>query len=475
MSLLLEALKKAEQAKQGETTQQPGAGTGARLPAGEGLSLAPDDAAAANAPRARQGASQPITRDRLPDITQNLEILSDDLSSGSGAAPSRTAGTGRGGAADRNMVGTTGSPTDRVPGRDARQPDADREAARQLFEAHTVDYDPRRPFKLVLVGLGVAGIGIAIYFWWQTQPRSLTFAQRPPPPVPSQQIAAAPTPPPAPAPQAAPSPPAPQPEPAPATVEPPAAQTATTIEPAAPAAVVPTPPQPMPAIRPTSRPAQPAPRAQEAPEQAADEPLPGGRGTMSIRRTQSGVDAALKNGYAAIEAGDLATARAQYDRALRGDPLSRDALLGLAALDVRVGDYDRAAANYARVLELDPRDPNAAAGLISLRGTLDPVQAESRLQTLLAAQPEKAVLHFALGNIFAVQSRWADAQQSYFRAVATEPDNPDYEFNLAVSLDHLHKERLALDHYQRALALAANRFAGFNKTQAEARIRDLQR
>ncbi|MCG6875843.1 MAG: tetratricopeptide repeat protein [Betaproteobacteria bacterium] len=196
---------------------------------------------------------------------------------------------------------------------------------------------------------------------------------------------------------------------------------------------------------------------------------------MSIRRTQSGVDEALKRGYDAIESGDLAAARVEYERALRADPLNRDALLGLAALDSRVGDFNRAAASYARVLELDPRDPAAAAGLIGLRGSVDPVQAESRLQNLIAGNPDSAILHFALGNIFAAQSRWADAQQAYFRAVVAEPENPDYEFNLAVSLDNLHKEMLALEHYQRALALAASRSAGFNKSQAEARIRDLQR
>ena len=37
--------------------------------------------------------------------------------------------------------------------------------------------------------------------------------------------------------------------------------------------------------------------------------------------------------------------------------------------------------------------------------------------------------------------------------MAAEPENPDYEFNLAVSLDHLHKDRLALEHYQRALGI----------------------
>lgn len=465
MSLLLEALKKAEQAKQGETTQQPGAGTGApAIPAGEGLSLAPDDTLGGGAPHAGPAKTQPITRDRLPDITQNLEILSDDLASGAGAPPARAAGPGRGRGPDRNAGGNARAPGGAASEGDAGQLDANREAARKLFDAHTVDYDPRRPFKLVLIGLAIAAIGAGIYFWWQLQPRSLSVAQAPPPPPP-QQIAAAPTPAPTPVPEAAPAvAPAPAPTPAPAAVEPPVA-----------AATVPVPPQPMPVIRPTARPKQPAPPPQAAPSQAATEPLPGARGTMSIRRTQSGIDAALKEGYAALQAGDLATSRAAYDRALRADPRNRDGLLGLAAVDVRVGDYNRAAESYARVLELDPRDPDAAAGLIALRGTLDPVEAESRLKSLIAAGPDTPVLHFALGNVFAVQSRWAEAQQSYFRAVAMEPENPDYEFNLAVSLDQLHKEKLALEHYQRALALAASRSAGFNKSQAEARIRDLQR
>jgi Flp pilus assembly protein TadD len=461
MSLLLEALKKAEQAKQGETTQQPGAGVGApAIPAGEGLSLAPDDTLGGGAPHT-PARTPPITRDRLPDITQNLEILSDDLAPGAGAPPARASGLGRGRASDRTAGGSSLAPAGRARESDTGQLDADREAARQLFDAHTVDYDPRRPFKLILVGLCVAAIGIVIYFWWQTQPRSLSVAKAPPPPPP-QQIAVAPTPAPAPVPQAE---PAPEPEPTPAFA---------TVEPPVTAASVPTPPQPMP-VRPTERPSQPAPKPQAAPREAAAEPLPGARGTMSIRRTQSGVDAALKEGYAALEAGDLTTARDAYDRALRTEPRNRDGLLGLAAIDMRAGDYKRAAENYARVLELDPRDPDAAAGLIALRGTLDPVEAESRLKSLIAVRPDTPVLHFALGNVFAAQVRWAEAQQSYFRAVAMEPENPDYEFNLAVSLDQLHKEKLALEHYQRALALAASRSAGFNKPQAEARIRDLQR
>ncbi|MCL4801337.1 MAG: tetratricopeptide repeat protein [Burkholderiales bacterium] len=194
-----------------------------------------------------------------------------------------------------------------------------------------------------------------------------------------------------------------------------------------------------------------------------------------MSRSTSGINAALAEGYAAFQSGDLAAAERAYQRALVADPRNKDALLGLAAVDIRSARYQSAESYYARVLEIDPRDPDANAGMVSLRGRSDPVQSESRLKTLIAAHPDAAALHFALGNQLAVQSRWAEAQAAYFRAVAIEPENPDYAFNLAVSLDQLRQGRPALEYYQRALALAGARAASFNKPQVETRIRELQR
>jgi tetratricopeptide (TPR) repeat protein len=160
---------------------------------------------------------------------------------------------------------------------------------------------------------------------------------------------------------------------------------------------------------------------------------------------------------------------------LQREPANRDALLGLAALDVRTRNYDLAESRYIRLLETDPRDAYAAAGLIALRGQTDPVRSESRLKTLIAAQPDVAHLHFALGNQYAAQSRWPDAQASYFRAFSLDPENPDFAFNLAVSLDQLRQGKLALDYYRRALALASSRPTSFDKSQVSARITELSR
>ena len=171
----------------------------------------------------------------------------------------------------------------------------------------------------------------------------------------------------------------------------------------------------------------------------------------------------------------LAAAREGYQRVLAREPTNRDALLGLAAIDVRSGQLDSAESRYLKLLEMDPRDTHAVASLIALRGPLDPVAAESRLKTLIANQPEAAHLHFSLGNQYAQQSRWTEAQGAYFKAYSVDPENADYAFNLAVSLDHLRQRKLALEFYQRALALVDKRAASFPPAQARLRVQELSR
>jgi tetratricopeptide (TPR) repeat protein len=180
-------------------------------------------------------------------------------------------------------------------------------------------------------------------------------------------------------------------------------------------------------------------------------------------------------GYAAYIAGDLVASREAYEQAVREDPSNRDALLGLAALDVRAGRYETAEAMYLRVLGTDPRDTQAQAALIALRsGRADPLATESRVKTMLAADPGAHALNFTLGNQLASQKRWAEAQQEYFKAYTAEPDNADFAYNLAVSLDHLRQPRQALDYYQRAITLADKRGASFDLNAAKRRVAQLQ-
>ena len=190
-------------------------------------------------------------------------------------------------------------------------------------------------------------------------------------------------------------------------------------------------------------------------------------------RAQS--DPVLEGAYQAYNAGDPARARDDYQQVLRSNPDSRDALLGMAAVETQAKRYDAAESYYTRLLELDPRDVHAQAGLIGLRGQVDPQAAESRLKSMIAAQPEASFLHFTLGNQFAGQGRWEEAQQAYFRAYTGDPENADFAYNLAISLDRMHQPQPALEYYRRALALALSHPASFDKAQVSKRVLQFER
>jgi len=332
-------------------------------------------------------------------------------------------------------------------------PAAERAAARKVFEAKFREPNPRLPFYITLGALGVFAVGTVVYFWMQLRPPAPLVNLNPQRPTGEAQIAAV-----APRPAAVDTRPAPQQGGIPGL---PAAPTAAP----APARVEPSPPVKSAAPRVEVPRLQP----QRRPEPPATEITPTPRAAPQVHPKVSA-------GYAAYGAGDLGAARTEYQDALRDDPANRDALLGLAAVDVRAGRYEAAASAYRRLLQADPRDAHAQAALIALRAhRADPLAAESRVKSMLADNPGAHVLNFTLGNQFAQQGRWAEAQQEYFKAFTAEPDNPDFAYNLAVSLDHLRQPKLALEYYTRALALAKSRSAGFDVAAVQARADQLGR
>ncbi|MBB3219650.1 tetratricopeptide repeat protein [Pseudoduganella umbonata] len=213
-----------------------------------------------------------------------------------------------------------------------------------------------------------------------------------------------------------------------------------------------------------------APAAAATPSAAPD----GGRADVHVARGSStpAISPAVQAGYAAFAAGDLAAASRQYGTALRNDPNNRDALLGSAAIAARERRDDEAARLYLRLLAIDPRDADAIAGLTALRPG-DGDRAEVRLKGVLRDNPNAAPVHFALGNLYARQRRWQEAQQAYFHAWSAAPGNADYAFNLAVGLDRLNQGRLAREYYQRALALAADGAAAFDRAAVQRRLLEL--
>ena len=318
---------------------------------------------------------------------------------------------------------------------DAQQ--AQRDAINNAFAAKGAARDPAdRAFMVALVSVAALGLlGIGFYIWWQMQPRSNLA------PVPTVQ-----------APAARPAPPAPPPpalEAAPAPSSPSIAESALSAVNAVTNSI---------ADIGSDKPVRPARDESAAP--------------IRITHGSTRVNPLLEQGYAALQQGNLPQAQQAYERMLASDPKNVDALYGLAAVAVHRQQTGLAEDYYLRILEADPRDPVAHAGLAGIKGRSG--GAESRLKTLIAEQPNVAQLHFALGNVYAQEQRWRDAQQSYFLAYKNDSENPDAAFNLAVSLDQLHQDRLAAQYYGEALRLAAGRPAAFSREQAQARLRDLQ-
>ena len=438
MSLLLEALKKAERAKE-EARQRASEASG-------------EDSARAQAEGDSAGPA--FTRDRLPDIAQELEIVSDDLEP-QAPEPERPASAAE--------PAASAAPRRHSP---AETPEGSRAAARRVFEAKFKEPNPRLPFYTSLGLLGVFALGTAVYFWYQLRPPSYLVVTSPPG---AERTAAAIEPKTVAAATRLPGsdplkiPGLPETAPVVQARAPAQAPAATQTQQPAPAATR--------AARPPARP-KPAPRAAPAPRPASAKQA----AEFNISRAATGVHPKVESGYAAYLAGDLAAARADYQQALREEPSNRDALLGVAAVEVRRGGYQSAEAVYVRLLQADPRDAHAQAGLIALRsGRADALAAESRVKSLLAAGPGAHVLNFTLGNQLAQQGRWVEAQQEYFKAFAAEPDNADYAYNVAVSLDHMRRPQLALEYYQRAIALAKARSASFDIAAAEQRAAQLAR
>lgn len=196
---------------------------------------------------------------------------------------------------------------------------------------------------------------------------------------------------------------------------------------------------------------------------------------IRLTRTQPQTDSALLNGYASLQHSDLDSARRSFEQALQRDPNNTDVLLALAAIAHRQNRLVDADALRQRALLANPSDPAVqSAALSGPSAAANPQTTESRLKILLSSQPESATLNFALGNLYARQSRWAEAQQVYFNAVAADADNPDYLFNLAVSLDHLRQPRLAAQHYRLALEASARRPAAFEPGKVQLRLSELQ-
>jgi uncharacterized protein HemY len=112
--------------------------------------------------------------------------------------------------------------------------------------------------------------------------------------------------------------------------------------------------------------------------------------------------------------------------------------------------------------------------LININATGDANKTTSQLKHWLQTNSGDASLQFVLGNRYAQAEQWSKAQEAYFNAYEISPDNPDYAYNLAISLDQLNQPALAIRYYRVAQQNALNRKAEFDNQRLQQRIEQLQ-
>lgn len=463
MSLLMDALKKAELAKrqgQGET-----AGDASGQDATAGLMLEPMADSSPPASASAANLSPEALASRLEEIdTQFLAEAREAAAArlkAQATAPSPAAiESSTEQAATNRSARTPGAQEARRPQTESAAPQ-DRSAAQNVFAAKQADKPSGRKnaFAITVGAVTVLAVcGIGGYFWWQLQPKAPLVASRPPP---TAMPAPAVTPPAA-------VPPAP-------TIA--AAPGAPTAAPATGASTAPGPGIPAAADKEDDDVAPTAAKAPTAPRRTRPAPVaePDADSPVRVTKAPLKVNPALLRGFEAFNRGDLEQAQLEYERAQKSDPRNTDALHGLAAIAVRQGRHEQADLLYRRIAEADPQDTVAVSALVNNRSQIDPGAAESRLKSLSAAQPDLAAPQFALGNLYARQGRWNEAQQAYFRAYNAEQDNPDILYNLAISLEHMRQNKLAAQYYALAVAAAQNHRSSFDPAQAAARLQILQR
>jgi tetratricopeptide (TPR) repeat protein len=196
---------------------------------------------------------------------------------------------------------------------------------------------------------------------------------------------------------------------------------------------------------------------------------------FSVQRVEKRdpISEALERGWAAYQNRDYRKSKLEYEKVLEKEPDNHDALLGIAAVSLQLGDVESAREIYIKLLELDPRDPHAHAGLANIAQTEGANLSENKLKQLIEHRPDDVHLQFALGNLYVEKKNWPEAQRAFFNAWKGDADNPDYAYNLAVSLDHLGKHREAKAYYEDSLKLADGKNISFSPDAVKNRLAHL--
>jgi putative PEP-CTERM system TPR-repeat lipoprotein len=162
----------------------------------------------------------------------------------------------------------------------------------------------------------------------------------------------------------------------------------------------------------------------------------------------------LERGWLALQGSDVASARKSFEDALRLDPDSYDALVGLVTVDIA---QRNAAGARARVTAWQQRSPNdARLKVLSARVALstgNTAEAEQTLRAVVTADPSQLDAYDLLGQI-AMSNGQLDRALAQYQALATRSPAPAGPLTLVAMIQDARGDREgAQQQYERVLSL----------------------
>lgn len=161
-------------------------------------------------------------------------------------------------------------------------------------------------------------------------------------------------------------------------------------------------------------------------------------------------------GAAASQKDTVSKAVDQLEQIRRIDPTDKDSAVWLARLYRVRGENQKAEEVLRDLLKQDPTDPASLEQMAQMMLEQNRSrQAIDMLEKAMQAAPKAGLLDL-LGEAYAQQHDFTNAEKSYHRSIELEPDEPNHRRGLAQVLSNEGKFEAALAEYKRLAALDAD-------------------
>ncbi|MBI3477511.1 MAG: VCBS repeat-containing protein [Acidobacteria bacterium] len=164
----------------------------------------------------------------------------------------------------------------------------------------------------------------------------------------------------------------------------------------------------------------------------------------------------LSYGSVFFQRGYYDQAGAAFERALRDDPDSAEALYGIGSVYLNQQNTAEARQSFERATKLRASYPDTLAnawnnlGLLSAReGRTE--EAIGYFKQALQLSPDHVVALENMGSAYRQLKQWDDARSFFERALAISPDDAEANYGLGMVFAQTDDTNHALDHFQRAL------------------------